>query len=283
MKKLFSILAAGAFAVSAQTGRAALLMSDPFDYAAGTLQSVAAANWTVINTGDTINVVDGNLSVSGLAASSGRSVSYGGAGMDYNRTFTTQTAGSTYFSFAVRVDSLGSLNTTGGYTVGLQDSSASSIFGASIWMRLSGAGFNIGINPRTTAANTVWGSTVFNVGDTIFLVGRYDIVSGAANDSVSLWLNPDSSTFAGSAPSPTLTAVNTGTDLANVNRIFLRQDSTGATPGGLTIDEMRVADSWADVTPVPEPTTWAGLIFGAIFCGTQVVRRLRNRQAAQNC
>lgn len=36
------------------------------------------------------------------------------------------------------------------------------------------------------------------------------------------------------------------------------------------------------ITAVPEPTTWAGLIFGAIFCGTQVVRRLRNRQAAQN-
>jgi hypothetical protein len=36
------------------------------------------------------------------------------------------------------------------------------------------------------------------------------------------------------------------------------------------------------IATVPEPTTWAGLIFGAIFCGTQVVRRLRSKRAAAN-
>ncbi len=55
---------------------------------------------------------------------------------------------------------------------------------------------------------------------------------------------------------------------------WLDANNTGA-------DAIMAVDDFT-ITAVPEPTTWAGLIFGAIFCGTQVVRRLRNRPAAQN-
>ncbi len=35
-------------------------------------------------------------------------------------------------------------------------------------------------------------------------------------------------------------------------------------------------NSWSvDIQAVPEPTTWAGILFGTLFCGVQVVRRWR--------
>ena len=41
-------------------------------------------------------------------------------------------------------------------------------------------------------------------------------------------------------------------------------------------------ESWGlDITAVPEPTTWAGIFFGILFCGTQVVRRFRAGPAAR--
>ena len=48
---------------------------------------------------------------------------------------------------------------------------------------------------------------------------------------------------------------------------WLDANNTGA-------DAVMAVDDFT-ITAVPEPTTWAGIIFGAIFCGAQVVRRLR--------
>ena len=53
--------------------------------------------------------------------------------------------------------------------------------------------------------------------------------------------------------------------------------------GDLSGNHISTLNGWGlELEAVPEPTTWAGIIFGALFCGTQVVRRLRNRQAAQS-
>lgn len=46
-------------------------------------------------------------------------------------------------------------------------------------------------------------------------------------------------------------------------------------------DQSQVVSWGLDITAVPEPTTWAMIIFGALFCGTHVVRKVRARLMRQ--
>ena len=222
--------------------------SDFINYTAGTFlvsTNQTATGWTNVNTGDSINIASGNLSYSGLPSSTGNKIAFDGTGMDAAKVFTPQTSGSVYWSFLLNVTSLGSLNTTGGYFATFTEGSTST-FGASIWTRADGTGYDIGINPRTTAANTQWTTGTTSLNNTLLVVVSYTIVSGTGNDIVKMWINPQ---LGGLEPTPTLTATNTGgTDLANLNRILIRQDSTSATPF-IEMDEFRVSASWADVAP----------------------------------
>ncbi len=98
-------------------------------------------------------------------------------------------------------------------------------------------------------------------------VSALDLTSTVAADALGLVSNNRSTTLSGFS-------------VAAGDFFYLRW--SGADAGGTGSRDEFVLDD-ISITAVPEPTTWAGLIFGAIFCGTQVVRRLRNKQAAQNC
>ena len=223
---------------------------DAMNYTSGTALGVASG-WAALNSGDAINVASGNLSYFGLPTSTGNKISFDGVGMEGVKIFTQQTTGTVYWSFLVNVTALGSLNTTGGYFAGLNEGTASN-FGATIWARSDGAGYDLGINPRTTAANTQWSSGTTSINNTLLVVVSYTIVSGTGNDVVKMWINPQ---LGGTEPTPTLTATNTGgTDLLNINRILLRQDGTTTTPF-IEMDEFRIGTSWTDVTPAGSSPT----------------------------
>ena len=229
------------------------LLTEPFNYSINndlTLQSGGV--WVTINSGDTINVSSGNLSYGPLVASSGNSVSYGGAGKDYYTTFTSQTSGTVYYSFLLNIATLGTLNiTTGGYTIGLIDGTINS-FVARCFLRASGANYNIGINAGSTAGNLAWATNTLTVGTTYLVVVSHQLVAGASNDVSKVWINP---AIGGAEPAFNATSTNlTGGDLASIQRIFLRQDNTTNTPSALTIDEIRVGTTWSSVTPVPATT-----------------------------
>lgn len=222
--------------------------SEPFNYAIGkTLQ--AQSGWNGLNTGDSIYVVDGNLSYAGLQASTGNKIAFAGSGMDAFNTVTTQTANTVYYSFIMNVTDLGSLNAVGGYFTGFGQNN--STFGATVWTGLDGTGYKIGINPRTsTSVNMVWAGETQTLNNSVFIVVSYEFVTGAGNDIVNIWVNPNSATFGGaSAPTATATVTNaTGTDLNGIAQFFIRQDSDTETPG-MEMDELRVGTSWAEVTP----------------------------------
>ena len=227
------------------------LITEQFNYtpdAALGLYTQSSATWTRVNSGDSILVAAGNLSYSGLTASAGNKVTYGGIGADYSRGFTSQTTGTVYCSFLLKVTSIGTLNTTGGYTVALTD--ATTGFASTIWIRLSGTSdFNIGLNPRTTGANTTWLSNTLTLNTTYLVVLSLEAVSGLANDVSKIWLNPTS--LGGTEPTADASATNTtGTDLLTIQRVLLRQPGNATeAPAALEIDEMRVGTTWADVTP----------------------------------
>ena len=89
------------------------LITEPFNYTpSGTngLHLQSSGVWTVLNSGDSILVTAGNLSYTGLFASSGNSITYGGAGSEDYRIFTNQTTGTVYASFLLNVTTLGTLS-----------------------------------------------------------------------------------------------------------------------------------------------------------------------------
>jgi hypothetical protein len=229
-------------------------------------------------------VAAGDLSVSGLySAGGGQSAAFGGNGTSARHNMSVPaggvTAGTVYFSFAMKLTDLSALNTSGTYWAGFNNvqgaqTSTPGTVVTRVQTRSAGAGYNLGLQEgsQTTLGNLAWDSTVYMTANTIFLVGSYTFGPGTGDDVSQLWINPDSSTFgAALAPSATLTSSG-GTDIARVAS-FVLYDRAVNEPSGL-IDDLRVGLSWADVTPaivVPEPAT---LALGALGLAVLFVRRV---------
>jgi len=252
-------------------GQATLLLYDPFAYSTG--DTLGSNNWNLVASsgGVATSVVAQNLSAPGFSPSSGNAVKLLPNGQDWYRTYATQSYESSsnaslYYSFLLRVDNLGSLDTTGGFFGGLASPTGTS-GAAMIGLRLSGSGFQIGMAKRDTSALS-FDSTVFSVGSTILVVGSYNLVSGSIqNDTASLWINPID-LGQPNAPGASLTASTTGinNDVQSFSSfVWKPQGGAGSTqiPASLIVDEIRVGNSWAEVTPVPEPHTLGMALLGA--------------------
>ena len=217
---------------------------DGLDYTIGaSLQT--QATWTTLNTGDNLAITSGSLSYAGLPSSTGQKVSFDGAGIDASKQFIQQLSGTVYYSFILNITNV-TAQTGSSYISGFIEGS-SSTFGATVWTRADGAGYDIGLNPRTTVANTVWSSGTTPLNTPILVVISYEIVAGLTNDIVKLWVNPTPGATE-AASTVTLSATNALTDLANLNRILIRQGSTTDTPF-VEMDELRIGTTWNSVTP----------------------------------
>ena len=224
---------------------AQLLFYDGLNYTVG--QGLETqSGWTSVNSGDALTVSAGRLSNANLPASVGNKVIFDGTGIDAARVFAQQTSGTVYFSFLLNVTALGSLNAGGGYFTAFNEGTGTN-YGGTVWLRLDGAGYDIGLERRTDEAIPVWTSGTTPLNTTVLVVVSYQIVSGTLNDVVKLWVNP---VTGGTEPTQTLTVTGgaSNPDLANVNRILLRQDSATETPF-IQMDEFRVGTTWASVTP----------------------------------
>jgi hypothetical protein len=108
----------------------------------------------------------------------------------------------------------------------------------------------VGLIPQGAAGN-LKPSTVTFGGQTNLVVVRIDYLNG--NDSAYLWVNPT----LGSQPLDSTANTNSlvGFDFSfNDIRMFAGGQANGAQPyGEALLDEVRIGDTWADVTPIPEP------------------------------
>ncbi len=242
--RLFAMCAMLALLSPAIWGQVTLPHYDGFDYPALSMLG-GQGGWLGINSGDTVWIAEGNLSFPGFPASTGNKITFDGAGQDQVLRFDSTATGIVYFSFLVKVTDVGGLTTTGGYFVGFYQTSTSATTGAPVYIRTDGSDIDFGIAGRLTAPIS-W-STIKSVGTTYLLVGAYQFVDGTTNDSVKLWIDPDALTFGGVEPEPTLTAVNTLTDMTSVVRFMIRQDAATLTPF-IELDELRLGTTWADVT-----------------------------------
>ena len=238
-----------------------LVQFDPFVYEPGTALA-GQGNWFLNSVQENGKIEAGNLEVPGLQPALGNRYSFGPYNGAYNQSvrwlFTPpQTNGSIWFSFAFRLDEIGTSTvneTTAGFAQG-----TSTAFPLKINILGDGVGntYQIGIYKSSGTTSGALAPNLFTTNDTVFVVARYTFrPDTTTDDTCDLWLNPPSSTFGDlNPPPPTLADQGAGrTDLAYLDG-FMWRVGTG-TAGGYpkrTVDEWRLGYSWADVTPPALP------------------------------
>lgn len=129
--------------------------------------------------------------------------------------------------------------------------------GAGLFAQASGEGFKLGVsrnvaNLGNVKTSVAWADEECALGTTYLVVVKYEIVDGADNDRISLWINP-----AKGDAEPTASVVadeESAESLADVRGIELRQGSSSVakTPVAV-IDEVRVASTWDEIFTPAKP------------------------------
>jgi hypothetical protein len=242
-----------------------LVQFDPFVYEPGTALA-GQGNWFLNSAQESGKMEAGNLTVPGLRPSIGNRYSFGAYNGAFNQSVRwlfspQQTNGAIWFSFALRLDEIGTStanDTTAGFAQG-----TSTAFPLKINIVGDGVGntYQIGIYKSSGTTSGALAPNAFTTNDTVFVVARYTFrpdqdAANRTNDTCDLWLNPAPSTFGGLIPPPpTLADQGAGrTDLTYLDG-FMWRVGTGSAGGypKRTVDEWRLGYSWADVTPTDQP------------------------------
>ena len=214
-----------------------VLLDENFSYPAGDL--ITAHGWTAHSGSGTqpITVNSGGLSFPGYIDSGiGNAALADNNGEDDNTTFTAQTSGIVYVAFMVNVTTV-----SAGYFFHLGGNPIGTTFRGKVFVDATNHfGVSVGSNTGTFA------STTFNTGTTYLLVLKYEIVSGTTNDIVSLFIF-DTSIPLTEPGTPNVGPLTDGTQ-SDISPACVALRQYSATQNFL-IDGIRVAMSWADVTP----------------------------------
>ena len=220
---------------------------------------VGQNGWTITGTTTTNALAVSNTATNGI-------VSLTTSGQDAQRGFTAVTstqATSVFLAATVTVSAAG----TGDYALHFTDGGSNNFYGRT-YFKSSGAGFQLALG-TSSGAGVTYGATVLNFGQSYRLLARYDFVTGAANDTGALYVDP--TTLDGSGDTAYVAATTIGTDansLIGFAAVALRQGMAGSA-ATLTVSD--IATYY--FTPVPEPATML-LVAAAGLAG---VRRLRRR------
>ncbi|MGV3461331.1 MAG: T9SS type A sorting domain-containing protein [Flavobacterium sp.] len=204
---------------------------DNFNYTVGTSLN-DSQSWTIVNTGDNVTAIAGNLNYTGITPA-GNSVSFSGTGAESYAPFTETTTGTVYTSFLMNVTDMTNVTTDGAeaYFIALMTGTSTSSSNARLWVKKEGTGYKLSLASGTAAGN--YTTATYNVGDTLLIIIGYDFTANA----LKLWVNPTVSTFS-AATAATITDTPS-TAPTNFGGILIRQDGATNTPT-ITIDEMRV-------------------------------------------
>jgi hypothetical protein len=249
MTLAFSVCAIFGHSVLAQkaaTQPTALFLVEDFTYPAGS--ALTANGWTAHSAAGTNAIVTSapSLTLSGYPGSGvGNAVSLTTSGEDVNRAFAVQSTGAVYAAFMVNI-SEASTDAAGGYFFHLGPDPVSTTFRGRVFIKKD-ASNNVafGISKALTgAADIVYTPFSYSLNTTYLLIVKYTIVSGATNDTVSLFVSTD---VPATEPAPTITASDTTQSDVNPGTVSLRQGSAATAPT-VRVDGIRVGDSWASVT-----------------------------------
>lgn len=233
---------ASAFVISAT---ATVLIDETFTYSDGALTGNAAWN--------THSGTAGQITVSGGAITLTDSASE-----DPNTTFAAVTSGSVFASFDISVaDPTSYSGTDFEYFAHFKDDGFDYITRTDI-AAFSASGYSIGIGTSGTAE--VVSAQTLQYGSNYSVILGFDFTSGLST----LWID---------ATSITDTNISTTiVDSANDISAFAFRQAAATPNQGITIDNLIVATTFAEVAPVPEPSTYA-LLAGMFALASVMLRR----------
>lgn len=230
------------------------VITENFSYTINdTLSNIVGAGWTSIATVSNVNkipVVAGLTYPNSTMSNIGNAVLIKNTGQDMGKAFTGTNvrSGNVYASFLMNVSAA---TAAGDYFFALLDSALSGAnYRARTFIKTSGTGYRIGVSKSGAATVAGFNPTDLTFGTTYQVVIKYSIISGTANDSVKIFVNP---TLGAAEPTANASAVTTENDITisgtvGLGAVALRQggSTTGAT---LTFDGLLVGRTWSSVTP----------------------------------
>jgi hypothetical protein len=266
MKKITLI---GAFLAMACIANAQLIY-EPFT---GTPEASLTGDAWTISTNTPPKVVATPLSYDGLRTnSSSNAITYGGSGTigSHKLSFAQQTSGVVYASFIINVSSLQDW-VTAQYKYNFCFVNSANTFSGSVNIfpdandptnkfilgvcKKNNNSYSNSVAPWNIANSAiVWGGTSYPLNTNIFLVLAYDL--SVAGDKMSLWVNPDKSTFeASTPPSATIFDSSTATAITATHNLAQFNVRSGSGSPTMIFDELRISTSWAEVTPKASTST----------------------------
>ena len=258
MKFLLSVASALAIVSSAS---ASVLLSDAFSYTNGGLVAQSGGNWTNLSgSGTFLQVAEGE--VAGIAHGSG-------SREDATRVFATTaiaTGNNVFSSFSFTVNTAPTAGSD--YFFAVHDAAASNFRGRVFLSAPSSSGFRIGIS---NSLNTPVFTSDLVTGQTYFAVVRHSNTTGVNS---ALWIGSSLSAISSvGASSPTITASDTLGTLIAFSRVALRQGNSITVANSLDFDNLVIGNTFADVAPIPEPSTYAAILGGVALLGVAARRR----------
>jgi hypothetical protein len=224
-----------------------------------------------------VNQFGGSYPWPGLAGNSANCL-YFGTSLNNHLEFQQSgfAAGSTvYFSCILNCISLGSVDGVSDVLAGFVSPNDGTAFNyklCSVITNHAANQYSLGVskgNGQTGAqgvdANVIWAPAPILSQQSVFVVGCYSVVSGgttATDDTVSLWINPDPSTFnAASAPAPTVGPASFGVKNSRIRDFAMHAVNAPATH---RIADLRIGTTWASVTPPAAPTLTLGNVYAPV-------------------
>lgn len=246
MNKLFTVLTLIGLLFSTQVF-SQIVVTEEFDYTAGTLLT---DNGYTAHSGGTTNAIpinSGNLTFAGYpAAGLGNHIQLVNTGQDAHKTLASDiTSGTVYAFMLVNVDSA----RTGDYFFHLGPNPISTTFRARLYVKKAVNGnlsFGAAVGSTNATTPPVYTDSVYSTGTTYLLVVAYQIVDGATNDVVKLWVDPS---LNGSEPTALLTLTDAAMSDINVGSYAFRQGTAASGPF-LKLDGLIVTTSWLTTVPV---------------------------------
>ncbi len=214
-----------------------LFLEDQFNYVSGT--ELTANGWVAHSLAITkpIKVYEGGLSYAGYPPVSGNAAFLDSIGQCVHRVVNTQTTGTLYYSFLVKV-----ISPANGYFIHLAYDATLSGSAAMVHIRYSNGNLQFGIS-NTSVGVFSSNPTNFSLNTTYLCIVKYNVSNTGA---CSLWVKssgvPGSESEAG-APE----VVTSGDGERTIRWLSLRQFHASHE---ILVDEIRVSNSWAQA-PMP--------------------------------
>jgi signal transduction histidine kinase len=263
--------------------QAALLLYDGFDYPVKEQLGEATSHVRWSNDKEQFTIVRGSLDYAGLKASTGNRVNVAAIApsLDSVRTldgsWPKQSKGTLYVSFILRLQSVAELSESreGASLLTISDTfNRTELLG--INLRLAHGAAQLGVLKYASSNALVSAAAFFNSGPganlsadgatTYLIVAKYEWVEGVANDVVTLWVNPEKLGATEDATNKVFT--NAGLDGPGAaGRLTLSRGPN------VNIDELRIGQTWADVTPPKEASQNLLAVVG-VLVGVLVVAGL---------